>query len=404
MNIEKVTFKNKNKEDLAGRLELPKNQKPHNIAVFAHCFTCTKNLTAIRNIGRQLTNAGFGVLRFDFTGLGESEGDFENTNFSGNVDDLVEAAEFLERNYSAPTLLIGHSLGGAAVIFAADRIPSVKAVAVINSPSHPSHLMHLLKSSASEINQQGKARVNLGGVDFTIKRQFLEDLKNKPLEEVVKNFGKALLILHSPQDTTVGINNAEEIYKAAHHPKSFVSLDGADHLLSKKKDSEYVGSVISSWSTRYLEIPEKKKLKSKSNIVASLDSEDKYTTHLKLGNHFLVADEPKKFGGNDYGPSPYEYVSGGLAACTALTIEMYARRKNWKLKNVTVTVEHTKDHAPDCLNCEEPSSKIDFFTLSIKMEGDLTEDQRKRLMEIGEKCPVHRTLKGEIQIINKETV
>ena len=398
MNIQKVTFQNKNNEELAGRLELPKNQKPHNIAVFAHCFTCTKNLTAIRNIGRQLTNAGFGVLRFDFTGLGESEGDFENTNFSGNVDDLVEAAEFLEQHYSAPTLLIGHSLGGAAVIFAADRIPSIKAVAVINSPSHPSHLMHLLKSSAAEINEQGKAKVNLGGVDFTIKKQFLDDLKNKPLAEMVKNFGKALLILHSPQDNTVGISNAEEIYKAAQHPKSFVSLDGADHLLTRKTDSEYVGSVIASWAARYVDIPEIKNMKNNSNIAASLDAEDNFTTHLKLGKHFLVADEPTSFGGNDFGPSPYEYVSGGLASCTAMTIQMYAKRKKWNLTNVTVTVDHQKEHASDCINCEDSSSKIDVFNIDITLVGELDNDQRKRLMEIGAKCPVHKTLDSEIQI------
>src|SRR5690554_1528898 len=254
MNIEKVSFKNKDKEQLAGRLELPLDQKPHNFVIFAHCFTCTKNLTAIRNVSRALTSSGFGVLRFDFTGLGESEGDFENTNFSGNVDDLIVAAEFLKENYAAPTLLIGHSLGGAAALFAAARLPYIKAVAVINSPSHPSHVMHLLKDSETEINKHGKARVNLGGVDFTIKKQFLDDLENKLLQDVVRDFRKALLILHSPQDTVVGIKNAEEIFIAARHPKSFVSLDGIDHLLSKKEHSQYVGKVIAGWASHYVSI------------------------------------------------------------------------------------------------------------------------------------------------------
>ena len=401
MNIQKVSFKNKNEEELAGRLELPLDQKPHNIAVFAHCFTCTKNLTAIKNIGRALTQAGFGVLRFDFTGLGESGGDFENTNFSGNVDDLVEAAQFLEKTYAAPTLLIGHSLGGAAAIFAAARIPSIKAVVVINSPSHPSHVTNLLKSSTAEIARNGKAKVNLGGVNFTIKKQFLDDLENKLLEAVVDNFKKALLILHSPQDTIVGIKNAEEIYKWAHHPKSFVSLDGADHMLSKKEDSEYVGKVIAGWASRYVEIPLREQIRSNSEIAASLEGEQKFTTNLKLGNHYLTADEPTKFGGNDFGPSPYGYVSGGLAACTAMTIQMYARRKEWKVTNVTVNVNHSKNHAIDCENCEDNSAKIDTFSLEIKLEGDLTEAQKQRLIEIGGKCPVHKTLKSDIQILTK---
>ncbi len=401
MKIKKVSFKNKNEEELAGRLELPLNQEPHNIAIFAHCFTCTKNLTAIKNIGRALIEAGFGVLRFDFTGLGESEGDFENTNFSGNVDDLVEAAEFLEKNYFAPTLMIGHSLGGAAAIFAAARLPSIKAVVVINSPSHPSHVMYLLKSSEAEITRNGKAKVNLGGVDFTIKKQFLDDLENKPLEEVVKSFKKALLILHSPIDKVVGIKNAEEIYKSAHHPKSFVSLDNADHMLSKKEDSEYVGKVIAGWASRYVEIPPKEQIRSKSQVAAILDGNQKFTTNLKLGNHYLTADEPTQFGGNDFGPSPYELVSGGLAACTVMTIQMYARRKKWEVSNVSVNVNYSKDHAIDCENCEDKSAKIDRFSLEIKLEGAITEEQKERLMEIAGKCPVHRTLKSDIQIETK---
>lgn len=403
MNIEKVSFKNKNEEALAGRLELPTNRKPHNIAVFAHCFTCTKNLTAIRNIGRALTDAGFGVLRFDFTGLGESEGDFENTNFSGNVDDLVEAAQFLEKHYKAPTLLIGHSLGGAAAIFAAARIASIKAVAVLNSPSHPSHLLHLLKSSAAEITKNGKAKVNLGGVDFTIKKQFLDDLENKPLEEIVNTFNKALLILHSPQDTTVEIKNAEEIYRSAKHPKSFISLDGADHLLSNKEDSQYVGRVIASWATKYVTIPQQQQIRSNSSIAASLDGAQKFTTSLKLGDHYLIADEPATFGGNNFGPSPYEYVAGALAACTAMTIQMYARRKKWQVDNVSVNVKHFKDHAIDCENCEDDSAKIDTFSLEIQLEGNLSEVQKKKLIDIGKKCPVHKTLTSTIQIVTKQT-
>jgi putative redox protein len=401
MNIQKVSFTNKENEELAGRLELPLEQEPHNFAIFAHCFTCSKNLTAVKNVGRALTKAGFGVLRFDFTGLGESEGDFENTNFSGNVDDLLEAATFLEKNYKAPSLLIGHSLGGAAAIFAASQLNSIKAVAVINSPSNPLHVKRLLKDSAAEISQKGKANVNLGGREFTIKKQFLDDLENKPLTKVVSDFRKALLILHSPQDTTVSIKNAEEIYKAAFHPKSFVSLDGADHLLSKKEDSLYVGNVIAGWASRYVDILPQEEVKSKSSVAASLDMDDKFTTHLKLGDHYLTADEPTSFGGNNYGPSPYEFLSAGLAACTAMTIQMYAKRKKWEVLNATVHINYNKQHAVDCKNCEDDSAKIDTFARKIKLEGPLTVEQKKRLLQIADRCPVHKTLHSETQIITK---
>lgn len=401
MNIHKVSFTNKDKEQLAGRLELPLDQKPHNFVIFAHCFTCTKNLTAVKNVGRALTNAGFGVLRFDFTGLGESEGDFENTNFSGNVDDLIEAANFLEENYQAPTLIIGHSLGGAAAIFAASKLESIKAVAVINSPSDPSHVMHLLKDSEQEITKNGKARVNLGGVDFTIKKQFLDDLENNTLKDVVSDLRKALLILHSPQDNTVGIKNAEKIYIAAHHPKSFVSLDGVDHLLSKKEDSMYVGEVIAGWASRYVEISPAKEIKSKSKVAASLGQDEKFTTNLKVGDHYLIADEPKSFGGNNFGPSPYEFLSAGLAACTVMTIQMYARRKNWNVGNVSVHIDYSKDHAIDCQECEKDSSKIDTFKREIKLVGNLTDEQKAKLIQIADKCPVHKTLHSKTQIITK---
>ena len=399
MNIHKVSFTNKDQEQLAGRLELPVNQKPHNFAIFAHCFTCTKNLTAVKNVSRELTAAGFGVLRFDFTGLGESEGDFENTNFSGNVDDLVEAANFLTKNYNAPTIIIGHSLGGAAAIFAADIIPSIKAVAVINSPSDPSHVRNLLQDSTHEITKNGKAKVNLGGIDFTIKKQFLDDLENKSLLKIVGNFKKALLIMHSPTDRIVGIKNAEDLYKAAHHPKSFVSLDGVDHLLSKKEDSSYVGQVIAGWATRYISIPPVEELKSKSKVAASLDGDEMFTTQLKLGDHNILADEPTNFGGNNFGPSPYEFLSAGLAACTVMTIQMYARRKKWEVENVTCHINYSKDHAVDCEHCEEDSAKIDTITREIKLTGNLSEVQKKRLLEIADKCPVHKTLHTKTQII-----
>ena len=398
MNLQKIEFTNSEGQKLVGRLELPVDRHPHNMVVFAHCFTCTKNLSAVRNISKGLTTNGFGVLRFDFTGLGESEGDFEDTNFSGNVDDLIAAADFLSENYQAPSLLIGHSLGGAAVIFAAAAINSVRAVATIGAPSNPGHVKHLLKSSLDEINSRGKAVVNLSGRDFTIKKQFLDDLESNTLSSTLRNLKKSLLIMHSPQDSTVEIKNAEELYVAARHPKSFISLDGADHLLSDKIDSIYVGRTISTWAERYLEVPDRAVLSTQHQVVASLDADDGFTTQMKAGKHYLIGDEPEDFGGNDYGPSPYEYVSAGLSACTAMTLQMYAKRKKWDLQNVEVHTSYGKIHAEDCESCESPGAKIDTFKREIRLSGSLDEQQRHRLMEIADKCPVHRTLESEASI------
>ena len=368
MSIKKINFENKDKQQLAGRLEMPKNGKPHNYVIFAHCFTCSKNLTAIINIARELTSAGYAVLRFDFTGLGESDGDFENTNFSGNIEDLVAAANFLKENYQAPTILIGHSLGGAAAILAAAKLPEIKAVSVINSPSYPAHVLKLIGEHAADIAKNGKARVNLGGRSFTIKKQFLDDLESNSLLTTVSNFKKALLLFHSPQDRTVAIKNAEDVYKAAHHPKSFISLDGVDHMLSKTEDSQYVGKVIASWVSRYVNIPVVENITSKHQVSASLDREDIYTTQLKLGNHLQIADEPATYGGNDFGPSPYEYLSAALASCTAITVQMYAKRKEWELENIKVDIDYDKKHAVDCENCEDQNATLDTFSKRIVLQ------------------------------------
>jgi putative redox protein len=401
MSLQKVTFKNKENETLVGRLEMPVDKDPHNYAIFAHCFTCNKNLLAVKNISKALIANGFAVLRFDFTGLGDSEGDFSDTNFSGNVSDLVSAAEFLKENYMAPTLMIGHSLGGAAAIFAAAQIKSIQAIATIAAPSSPRHVQHLFKNDLAEIENTGKAVVNLSGRDFTIKKQFLDDLESKSLSAVAKEMRKPLLLLHSPQDNTVGIKNAEEIYVAAHHPKSFVSLDGADHLLMDKKDSLYAGKVIAGWAQRYVIIPPPTELKSKHQVVASLNFDDDFTTDMKVGNHTLIADEPVDFGGKDFGPSPYELVTAGLSACTAMTIQMYAKRKGWMIQNVEVHTSYDKSHAEDCANCEADSAKIDTFHREIKLTGDLDEKQKARILQIADKCPVHKTLHSETQVITK---
>lgn len=400
MNYKKVTFKNAEGFELTGHLELPLNREPHTFVLFAHCFTCNKDFFAVRNIAGALSKNGYGVLRFDFTGLGESEGEFADSNFSGNVEDLLAAAKYLEKEHKAPSLLIGHSLGGAAAIFASEELESVKAVATIGAPSSQAHVTHLLEDELEEIRKNGKATVNLGGRKFTVKEHFLNDLKRRELKELVKDLKKAFLVMHSPQDRVVEIKNAEELYIAARHPKSFVSLDGADHLLSKTEDSVYAGEVIAAWASRYLKIPGEQELYTEHEVVANLDDEG-FTTQMRAGRHYFIADEPVKAGGKDFGPSPYDYLSAALAACTSMTIQMYVKRKKWPLKNVETHVNHHKSHAEDCDNCERNTSKIDIFEREIVLEGNLDEGQVQRVLEIADKCPVHRTLSNKVKITTK---
>lgn len=397
MNNTKITFKNSEGLELSGYLELPLNKQPHSFVLFAHCFTCNKNYFAVKNISRALSKNGYGVLRFDFAGLGESDGDFSDTTFSGNVQDLLAAAKYLEEEYEAPTLLIGHSLGGAAVIFAAAQLPEVKAVVTIGAPSSPVHVKHLLRSNLEEIKEKGVAEVNLGGRNFTIKKDFLEDINTHNLSEFARGLDKAFLFMHSPQDNIVEVSNAEELYKSVRHPKSFVSLDGADHLLTNKKDSIYAGNLISSWASRYLQIPEDEEIISEYEVVANL-GEEGFTTQMRAGKHYFIADEPVSFGGEDLGPSPYDFLSAGLAACTSMTIQMYARRKKWPLQNVETHVNHHKRHAEDCENCESSTAKIDHFERVVVFKGDLDEKQQQKLLEIADKCPVHKSLSTKSQI------
>ena len=398
MKSQKINFENSEGQILSGKLEFPTDQKPQNFALFAHCFTCNKNLTAIRNISKALTAQGFAVLSFDFTGLGQSEGDFEDTNFSGNIQDLVAASNYLEKNHQAPQLLVGHSLGGAAAIFAASQLPNIKAVATIGAPSNPTHVTRLFKGSIKEITDTGHSKVNIGGRDFTIKKQFIEDLQTKSLPQVAKSLRKALLVMHSPQDTIVGIKNAEEIYLSAHHPKSFISLDQSDHLLSQSADSRYVGELIAGWASRYLGIAEQPIIKTKHQVAANLDSKDGFTTHIKAGNHYITADEPTNLGGNNYGPSPYELVSAGLSACTAMTLNIYAKHKKWDVKNIQVHINYAKKQIEEIKNGEKISTKLDTFDRELKVEGNLDHIQLNRLVEIANKCPVHKTLSKSVEI------
>ncbi len=393
----KISFPNASGNALSARLDAPVNRHPHAYAIFAHCFTCGHTLTAMWNISRELNLQGIAVLRFDFTGLGESEGDFVDTNFTTNISDLEAAADYLARHYEPPTLLIGHSLGGAAVLCAASRMPSIKAIVTIAAPFAPDHVSKHFKHKIDSIVNEGSATVDIGGRPFQIAKQFVDDLGNHRLEENIKDLDAALLILHSPQDRTVSIDEAAKLYTAARHPKSFVSLDGADHLLSSDTDSIYAGRVIAGWSNRYLPVPEAAPIRSEHSVAARLGREG-FTTEIMVRQHHLTADEPTKVGGNDYGPGPYELVSAGLGACTAMTIQMYARRKKWIVDEVEVHLDHKKDYATDMEASDHKKTKIDHFERVIFLKGDLTEEQKARLLEIADRCPVHRTLHETVNV------
>ncbi len=397
MNSINVHFFNQSDQKLAAKLELPADSKPKAYAIFAHCFTCSKNLSAVVNISRALTMEGIGVLRFDFTGLGQSKGDFSDTNFSSNVDDLIKANDFLKEEYDAPALIIGHSLGGAAVLAAAQRLKNIQAVATIGAPADPVHVKHLFDKNLDEIEEKGEAEVSIGRRPFKVKKQLIDDLKKSNVKDSLKELGKALLVMHSPQDAIVEVANARKIYESAMHPKSFISLDGADHLLSNKEDSIYAGKVIAAWAHRYLEFNKTSDLTTDKQVVTRT-GDDGFTTEVKAGDHFFIADEPESVGGKNLGPTPYDLLVAGLGTCTSMTLRMYADRKNWPLEEVKVHLLHSKEHIQDCDNCEQKDAKIDKITRELELFGDLTDEQKSRLLEIADKCPVHKTLHSDITI------
>ncbi|MFA7403967.1 MAG: bifunctional alpha/beta hydrolase/OsmC family protein [Pelobacteraceae bacterium] len=402
MNTKNITFANARGEQLAARLELPDDEQPLAYALFAHCFTCSKDLKAVVNISRALSRRRIAVLRFDFTGLGESEGDFSATTFSSEVSDLVAAAGFLEREYEAPRLLIGHSLGGTAVLAAAANIPSTAAVVTIAAPFDPASLRGLLGVTFEQIEQTGQATVSISGRDFTIRKSLLDDLAAQQPTEA-RSLKAALLVMHSPHDLVVGIENAAAIYRAASHPKSFISLDLADHLLSDARDSRYAGSIIATWAARYLILPDTSPPAPVppeviDNRVTARSGAEGFRTELFANGFPLVADEPLAYGGGNEGPSPYEYLLAALGACTGMTVRMYAQSKGWPLEEVVVRLSHQKIHAEDCSDCDEKVRQIDSIERELEFHGGLDEPQRQRLLEIAGRCPVHRTLTGEVRI------
>ena len=400
----KVEFQNNNGETLAGLLETPSgDNKILSIAIFAHCFTCSKDVAAASRISRSLAAKGIAVFRFDFTGLGNSDGDFANTNFSSNVDDLLAAAKMLEENYQAPSLLIGHSLGGAAVLTAAHKLPQVKAIATIGSPATADHVQHLFSGAVPELETKGEARVKIGSREFNIKKQLLDDLNKNGSSEHIGSLKRPLLIFHSPIDTIVSVKEAAKIYQSASHPKSFISLDNADHLLTNRDDSEYVGATLSAWAQRYIGINKAKAedpSKHSANIVTNHNTnqqntprpevsgsevvvtelDKKFLRGLYTKDHDVISDEPTNYGGANLGPSPYNLLLMSIGSCTSMTLRMYANRKKWNVDDINVRLKYER------LETEER------ITRYISFKGDLTDEQKNRLVEIADRCPVHKTL------------
>ena len=404
MPTERFQFTGEGGHQLAAALDMPEHE-PLAYALFAHCFTCGKDVLAAKRIATALAAKGIAVLRFDFTGIGSSEGDFANSTFSSNVADLVRAANHLRETRKAPTILIGHSLGGAAILASAGQIAEAKAVVTIAAPSDPEHVTGLFKEQIEDIRKQGKVEVSLAGRPFTITREFLDDIAEHGLMARVTTMRKAILVMHAPTDDTVSIDNATRIFLSAKHPKSFVSLAGADHLLSQRRDSTYVADVIAAWASRYIEPaaaqPEVVTADAPRNVVVRETRNSKFQQTVSVGPHRLLADEPVAAGGGDSGPGPYDFLLAALGACKSMTMRLYADRKSLPLERATVTLHHSKIHAQDCAECETREGMLDQIDVAIGLEGPLDAEQRKRILEIADKCPVHRTLTSEIRIVTR---
>jgi putative redox protein len=395
----RVSFPNKQGLTLQGRLHLPPG-RIRTYAIFAPCFTCGKDVHAARRISQGLAERGIATLRLDFTGLGESEGDFSDTNFTSTVSDLLAAADFLIQNYEAPEIVIGHSLGGTAAIVAASELPSVKAVCTINSPCHPKPVAHQFKYSHEKILWSGEADVDIQGRSFVIKKHFLDDLNSYDMGAVFSKLKAALLVFHAPQDQIVHIRNASFIFELANHPKSFISLDSADHLIRDRRDADFIASSITAWSSRYLHFKAQDQTPAQEGQVTVIETDEgTFTNRIYTGPHILRADEPQEIaGGLGTGPSPYEYLLAALGACTSMTLRMYAQHKGWPLEQVIVHLNHHKVHGQDLQDCDVTSDMVDRIDRSIELEGPLTQEQKEKLISIAEKCPVHKTLMGPVCI------
>jgi len=382
MPTQSIRFPGRHGRSLAARLDTPA-EAPRAYALFAHCFTCSKDSKAAAYVAQALAAHGIATLRFDFSSL----------EFSSNLEDLLAAADWLRAAHQAPQILAGHSLGGAAVLAVAARIPEARAIATLGAPFDPAHVTHLVKDAQAAGED---LEVSIAGRQFRVAKSFFDDLAGHKAAETIAMLRKPLLVFHSPRDTVVDIDNASKIFLAAKHPKSFVSLDRADHLLTQKDDARYAATVLAAWASRYLE-PEAAAAAVPGVRVAEA-GEGRFAQLVTLGRHRLRADEPASVGGDDSGPGPYDLLLAGLGACTSMTVRMYAAQKKWPLERVTVDLKHDKVHAADCAECETREGRIDRIERVLTLEGDLDAAQRARLLEIANKCPVHRTLHSEVWI------
>jgi len=398
VKTEKFIFTNAVGVKLDGRLENPVTGKIRGIALFAHCFTCTKSSRGATKITAALAARGIATLRFDFTGLGNSDGEFKDSGFISNVQDLVSAANALRDGPGAPTIIIGHSLGGAAVIAAAEHIPELKAVVTIGAPFEVDHVLGQLGEYLDIVKKEGEAEVEIGGRPFIVNKEFLEQTYNQPQSERLKNLGKSLLVMHAPDDEIVGFYNAEKIYEAASQPKSFIAMEKADHLLMDEEAAEYAAKMISVWAGPHLDDLTDDGDAPVEDVVVVRSVGPSYTQYVRTDNHYFLADEPERLGGYDLGPAPYDLLLAGLGACTSMTLKMYAERKKIPLTGVTVELEHSRDHVEDCNNCNNDNNQIDIIDRTVELSGDITEEQRASLMRIADRCPVHRTLQNRIDI------
>lgn len=385
MSDKSFTFQNEEGRPLSGLLESPEGT-PRGWAIFAHCFTCGKDSRAAVHISRALSRAGIGVLRFDFAGTGIGSAHGEAVSFASDVTDLKSAANAMTAAGMTPSLLIGHSLGGTAALVAAADLPDIVAVATIGAPAELQHILKVFNASDLDtVRRDGEASVEIAGRPFLIRRSFIDAVAEVDVEKAVAALRRPLLVLHSPIDQVVGIEHASRIFVAARHPKSFVSLDMADHLIADAANANFVSAMVATWANRYLSplVADLPQVEAADGVEAIETLAGKFQLRVRSGKHTIFSDEPASVGGLGSGLSPYELVSAGLAACTVMTMRLYANRKGFPLERASTRVEHKKvaDMVPP-----------DRFTRTIVLEGPLDEEQRARILEIADRCPVDLTL------------
>lgn len=402
-SVTDISFPGSTGQPLAGVLELPVGT-PAAVALMAHCFTCSSSSHATSRISAALARKGYAVLRFDFTGLGSSAGDFADTTFTTNVDDLLAAAAWLRGRWGAVRLLVGHSLGGAAVIAAASSLPEVQAVVTVGAPACPDHVRHLFRGDLDAIGD--RLQVEIGGRPFVVGRRWLDDIAEQPQMERLRALRRPLLVLHAPNDDVVGIENARQIFDAARHPKSFMALDGADHLLAARPDATFAAEVIATWASRHIpttptEVQDAPRPE-EGEVQVSEEGGGGFAHTALTTRHTWMLDEPVSVGGTDRGPTPYDVLLSALGACTSMTMRMYAARKGWHFGETRVTVRHSRVHSQDCAGCETPTgAMVDRIVRVIELDQALEADQRSALLRIADRCPVHRTLTGAVAIVTE---